>query len=80
MFQLLYREQSHKDSVRDTTVDLPEQSSELYTKGDGRKHEALRPQKPLRLIRDGEVGGRAFCIKHLLATLHHHSAVRWADV
>ena len=22
-----------------------------------RKHEALRPQKPLRLIRDGEVGG-----------------------
>ena len=23
----------------------------------GRKHGALRPQKPLRLIRDGEVGG-----------------------
>ena len=24
---------------------------------EGRKHWALRPQKPLRLIRDGEVGG-----------------------
>ena len=24
---------------------------------EGRKHGALRPQKPLRLIRDGEVGG-----------------------
>ena len=26
--------------------------------GRGRKHGALRPQKPLRLIRDGKVGGR----------------------
>ena len=24
---------------------------------EGRKHEALRPQKPVTLIRDGEVGG-----------------------
>ena len=24
---------------------------------EGRKHGAFRPQKPLRLIRDGEVGG-----------------------
>ena len=24
---------------------------------EGRKHGALRPQKPLRLLRDGEVGG-----------------------
>ena len=28
----------------------------------GRKHRALRPQKPLRLIRDGEVGGRELYI------------------
>ena len=27
---------------------------------EGRKHGALRPQKPLRLVRDGEVGGREF--------------------
>ena len=27
-----------------------------------RKHWALRPQKPLKLIRDGEVGGREFYI------------------
>ena len=27
-----------------------------------RKHLALRPQKPLRLIRDGEVGGQEFYI------------------
>ena len=32
----------------------------------GRKHGALRPQKPLRLIRDGEVGGREFL--HLAPT------------
>ena len=29
----------------------------VHRKPDGRKHWALRPQKPLRLIRDGEVGG-----------------------
>ena len=29
----------------------------LPTGGKERKHWALRPQKPLRLIRDGEVGG-----------------------
>ena len=31
-------------------------------KGKERKHLALRPQKPLRLIRDGEVGGQGFYI------------------
>ena len=35
----------------------------------GRKLGALRPQKPLRLIRDGEVGGQEIYIWHLLATL-----------
>ena len=34
-----------------------------------RKHCALRPQKPLRLIRDGEVGGLEFYIEHLFVTL-----------
>ena len=37
-----------------------------------RKHWALRPQKPLGLIRDGEVVGAEFFfffIKHLLVTL-----------
>ena len=29
----------------------------VFTMGKERKHWALRPQKPLRLIRDGEVGG-----------------------
>ena len=33
------------------------QSRELSEVGKERKHWALRPQKPLRLIRDGEVGG-----------------------
>ena len=33
----------------------------------GRKHWALRPQKPLRLIRDGEVGGSGFFL-HLTPT------------
>ena len=28
------------------------------------KHGALRPQKPLRLIRDGEVGGSGICISN----------------
>ena len=35
-----------------------------------RKHRALRPQKPLRLIREGEVGEVGnVCIRHLLVTL-----------
>ena len=35
---------------------------------DGRKHWALRPQKPLRLIRDGEVGGGGSGILYLTPT------------
>ena len=50
-----------------------------------RKHWALRPQKPLRLIRDGEVGGgggRNFISKTYSLHCHHHnnSALRWAVV
>ena len=32
-------------------------SADTVGSSDGKKHWALRPQKPLRLIRDGEVGG-----------------------
>ena len=38
-----------------------------FTK-EGRKHGALRPQKPLRLIRDGEIGGSG--ILYLTPTLY----------
>ena len=34
-----------------------------------RKRGALRPQKPLRLIRNGGFGGQEFYIYHLIATL-----------
>ena len=53
---------------------------------EGRKHGALRPQKPLRLIKDGEVGGSGFFVIFLSGTyllLCHHqndSALRWAAV
>ena len=52
---------------------------------EGRKHEALRSQKPLRLIRDEEVGGIGdfFCISYTCSLHCHHqndSALRWADV
>ena len=40
---------------------------------EGRKHGALRPQKPLRLIRDGEVrGGGGREILYLTPTRCHH--------
>ena len=32
----------------------------VLREGEGRKHGALHPQKPLRLIRDREVGGQEF--------------------
>ena len=35
---------------------------ELFPLPRGRKHKASSPQKPLRFIRDGEVGGREFYI------------------
>ena len=46
-----------------------------------RKHGALRPQKPLRLIRDGEVGGSGSFISNTYSLHCHHqndSAFRWA--
>ena len=39
-----------------TTLDMQERERHTHTHR-GRKHWAFRPQKPLRLIRDGEVGG-----------------------
>ena len=48
-----------------------------------RKHWALRPQKPLRLIRDGEVGGSEFFLSDTYSLHRHHqndSALRWAAV
>ena len=48
-----------------------------------RKHWALRPQKPLRLIRDGEVGGREIFISNTYSLHCHHqndSALRLAAV
>ena len=49
----------------------------------GRKHLALRPQKPLRLIRDGENGGVSNFISNAYSLHCHHqndSALRWAVV
>ena len=37
-----------------------------------RKHWALRPQKPLRLIRDGEVGGSGIFISNTYSLHCHH--------
>ena len=52
--------------------------------GEGeRKHGALRPQKPLRLIKDGEVGGVRNFISNTYSLHGHHqndSALRWAVV
>ena len=47
-----------------------------------RKHGALRPQKPLRLIRDGEVGGMGISPNTYSLNCHHQndSALRWAAV
>ena len=47
------------------------QSPQIHVMIDDRKHWALRPHKPLRLIRDGEVGGgggQNCYIEHLLVT------------
>ena len=49
----------------------------------GRKHGALRPQKPLRLIRDQEIGGSGIFISNNYSLHCHHqndSALRWAAV
>ena len=49
----------------------------------GRKHLALRPQKPLRLIRVGEVGGSGIFISNTYLLYCHHqndSALRWVVV
>ena len=49
--------------------------------GEGRKHGALRPQKPLRLIRDGEVGGSGILYFNTYSLHCHHqndSALKWA--
>ena len=48
-----------------------------------RKHLALDPQKPLRLIRDGEAGGSGIFISNTCSLHCHHendSALRWAAV
>ena len=47
------------------------------------KHGALRPQKPLRLIRDGEAGRSGIFISNTYSLRCHHqndSALRWAAV
>ena len=46
-----YRSVWHVDAVRHLGAES------MSRRKEGRKHGALRPQKPLRLIRDGEVGG-----------------------
>ena len=51
--------------------------------GMGRKRGALRPQKPLKLITDGEVGGSGIFISNTYSLRCHHqndSALRWAAV
>ena len=52
-------------------------------RGGGRKHGALRPQTPSRLIRDGEVWGSGIFIFDTYSLHCHHqndSALRWAGV
>ena len=47
-----------------------------------KKHGALRPQKPLRFIRDGEVGGSVIFIPNTYSLHCHHqndSALRWGS-
>ena len=39
---------------------------------EGRKHGALRPQKPLRFIWDGEVGGSGIFISNIHSLHCHH--------
>ena len=62
-------------------VFLPRET-DIVTKG--RKHMgALRPQKPLRLIRDVEVGRSEIVISNTYSLHCHHqndSALRWAAV
>ena len=41
-------------------------------KGAGRKHGALRPQKPLRLIMDGEGGGSGIFVSNTYSLHCHH--------
>ena len=61
-----------------------ESEEEKDGRTDGRKHWALRPQKPLRLLRDGEVGGgegvRDFISNTYSLYCQHQndSALRWA--
>ena len=58
-------------------------SDTLTIPKEGRKHWALRPQKPLRLIRDGEVRGVTNFISNTYSLHCHHqndSALRWAVV
>ena len=43
--------------ILDTVENIPTLILQEKLSREGRKHGALRPQKPLRLIRDGEVGG-----------------------
>ena len=66
---------------------LPGEDTSLSTPvcaASGRKHRALRPQKPLRLIRDGEVGWSGIIfIPYTYSLRYHHqndSALRWAAV
>ena len=50
---------------------------------EGREHGALRPQKPLRLVRDGELGRSGIYISNTKSLRCHHqndSALRWAVV
>ena len=50
---------------------------------EGRKRGALRPQKPFRLIRDGEVGGSGIYVSNTYSRRCHHqndSALRRAAV
>ena len=62
----------------------PSETSSLSEKKEKKKkHWALRPQKPLRLIRDGEVGGSGIFTSNTNSLHCHHqndSALRRAAV
>ena len=67
---------SSADGENTSSAGLPQDGVDvclpINPKGDGRKHGTLRPQKPVRLIRDGEAGGSRIFIPNTYSLHCHH--------
>ena len=70
--KILASEEKATTTINTTTADRRKESE--------RKHGALRPQKPLRLIRDGEVGGSGIFISNTYCHHQNDPALRRAAV